>query len=101
MENFFGTAPDDFSQGLVSGTVNGGSFTFTHPQGTLADDLVATYRWSRDLVDFHVDGATHGGTTVTFSPCPDTPSPGMTTVEATVTGTATERLFVDVEVTQP
>ena len=44
VENFFGTAPDAFSGGLVSGTVSGGTFTFTHPQGALADDLTAAYR---------------------------------------------------------
>ncbi len=104
VENFFGTAPDSFSQGLVSGTVNtgAGTFTFTHPQtGTIADDLTAAYRWSKDLQTFNADGASDGaGTQVDFTVQLDTPQAGTTTVTATITGTATDRLFVDVEVTQ-
>jgi methionine-rich copper-binding protein CopC len=36
VENFFGTHPSTFSQGLVAGSRNGITFTFTHPQGTPA-----------------------------------------------------------------
>lgn len=104
VENFFGTAPDAFTQGLVSGTVSGGTFTFTHPQtGTIADDLTAAYRWSKDLQAFNADGATDGdGTKVDFTVQLNTPEAGTTTVTATVDpgGTATAELFVDVEVTQ-
>ena len=46
-------------------------------------------------------GATSGGTTVTFTTQANTPSPGITTVTATVTGTAASKLFVRVNVTQP
>jgi hypothetical protein len=102
VENFFGTAPDAFSQGLVSGTVDTGAntFTFTHPEGSLADDLTADYRWSKDLQTFNADGATDGDSTkVDFTTQLDTPT-GFTTVTATVTGTPTDKLFVDVKVTQ-
>ncbi|MFZ9937793.1 MAG: Ig-like domain-containing protein [Luteolibacter sp.] len=104
VENFFGTAPDGFSHGLAAGTVSGGTFTFTHPQGTLAVDLAASYRWSTDLQSFNADGATDGdGTKVDFTVQLDTPEAGTTTVTATVDpgGTATDKLFVDVQVTQP
>ena len=90
-----------FSQGLVPGAVDTGAntFTFTHPlNATPADDLTATYRWSTDLLSFHNDGATAGGTTVSFSA--GTPSGGMVTVTATVTGTPVSALFVDVAVSQ-
>jgi hypothetical protein len=104
VENFFGTKPDEFSQGLVSGAADpgAGTFTFTHPQNASpADDLTAAYRWSKDLAGFLADGATDGaGTKVDFTTQPDTPSAGITTVTATVTGTATDMLFVDVEVLQ-
>jgi hypothetical protein len=104
VENFFGTAPDAFSQGLVASTADtgAGTFTFTHPQGTLADDLTATYQWSVDLDNFFADGVADGGVQVDFVATPDTPSAGTTTVVATVTtGPVPEKLFVDVEVTQP
>jgi hypothetical protein len=103
VENFFGTGPGVFSEGLVVSAVDtgAGTFTFTHPQGSLASDLTAGYRWSTDLATFHNDGATSGGTTVNFSTVPDPVVAGTpTTVTATVTGTPVRNLFVRVEVTQ-
>jgi hypothetical protein len=104
IENFFGTNPGAFSQGLVAGTANpgAGTFTFTHPRNaTPAIDLTATYRWSTDLATFHQYGETSGGTTVNFTTEANTPSPGFTRVTATATGTLPSRLFVDVKVTGP
>jgi hypothetical protein len=31
------------------------TITFTHPQGVLADDLAASYHWSKDMQTFHDD----------------------------------------------
>ncbi len=104
MENFFGTHPGEFSQGLVADTADplAGTFTFTHPQNaTPASDLSASYRWSTDLVAFHLGGETSGGTTVNFTTEANTPSPGFTRVTAMATGTLPDRLFFDVEVTGP
>lgn len=101
VENFFGTNPGTFSQGLLAGVRSGNTFTFTHPQGTLASDLGASYRWSTDLAAFHLGGATSGGTTVNFTTQANTPSPGFTRVTATITGPLPARLFVDVKVTGP
>jgi hypothetical protein len=79
-----------------------GTFTFTHPQNpSPASDLTATYRWSTNLTNFHLNGGTSGGTTVNFTAEPNTPSPGLTRVTATATGTLPDRLFVDVKVTGP
>jgi lysophospholipase L1-like esterase len=103
IENFFGTAPDAFSPGIAIGTVDSvqGTFTFSHPQGVLADDLAATYQWSKDLQTFHGNLATDAGdTTVGFTIQADTPEPGTTTVTATVTGTPCDRLFLRVDVTE-
>ena len=101
VENFFGTAPDVFTQGLIATSGSGDTFTFTHPQGTLADDLTAIYRWSTDLQSFYAGGsAAPSGLRVDFSVTPDSPNPGTTTVTATISGGETGRLFVDVEVTQ-
>jgi methionine-rich copper-binding protein CopC len=103
VENFLGTAPDTASQGLVSATASGGEFTFTHQQSASpAGDLTAAYVWSKDLATpFNADGSTDGdGTKVTFTMQLDTPSAGITTVTANVTGTATDKLFVRLEVTQ-
>jgi autotransporter-associated beta strand protein len=103
VENFFGTNPGTFSQGLLVGVKSGNTFTFTHPQNaTPASDLTASYSWSKDLATFLASGANDGaGTTVAFTTQANTPSPGVTTVTATVTGTATSKLFVRVNVTQP
>ena len=104
VENFFGTAPDTFTQGLVSGEVDTGAntFTFTHPlNATPADDLTATYRWSTDLQTFYNDGDPNGAGTTTVTFVQGTPSGGMVTVTATISGTVIpDKLFVDVEVTQ-
>ena len=101
VENFFGTHPGAFTRGLAAGVRSGNSFTFTHPQGTTATDLTASYRWSSDLATFHLGGATSGGTTVNFTTEANTPFPGFTRVTATATGTLPIRLFVDVKVTGP
>jgi hypothetical protein len=102
VENFFGTHPGAFTRGLAAGVRNGNSFTFTHPKSAShASDLTASYQWSKDLGSFLAGGATDGaGTTVTFTTLADTPSPGFTTVTATVTGTGSSRLFSRVGVTQ-
>lgn len=105
IENFFGTAPDVPSTGLVmgvTGVMTGESFTFNHPQNAEpADDLTAAYRWSTDLVIYQASGATDGGgTRVDFVVQQDTPTPGITTVTATVTGTAVDALFQRVEVSR-
>lgn len=101
VEQFFGNRPDLFSHGVAGGARSGNTFTFTHPQGTLAADLSAGYAWSKDLVSFAASGATDsGGTRVDFTTQPNTPSVGITTVTATVTGTPTNRLLVVVWVTQ-
>ena len=101
VENFFGTNPGTFTRGLAAAIRNGNTFTFTHPQGTLASSLSASYRWSADLATFHLGGVASGGTTVNFTTEANTPSPGATRVTATVTGTLPARLFVDVQVTEP
>jgi hypothetical protein len=103
VENFFGTDPSAFSSGLVAGAVGVNTFTFTHPQNaTPASDLTAAYQWSKDLATFNADGATDGDNTkVDFNAQLDTPVAGTTTVTATVSGTATSKLFVNVKVTQP
>ncbi|WP_338685754.1 hypothetical protein [Haloferula helveola] len=95
VENFFGTDPGEFSGGMVAGAVSGNTFTFTHPEGTLASDLEAVYKWSTDLQDFYGDGVTQGGVTVDFS---SSSAGGVTTVIATITGSVT-RIFVRTEVT--
>jgi len=98
-ENFFGTNPGTFSQGLVPGTVSGSTFTCTHPLNpTPASDLTAAYQWSKDLSTFTPNGGTSGGSTVTF--VQGAPAGGMVTVTATVTGTPLTKLFASVKVMQ-
>jgi autotransporter-associated beta strand protein len=98
-ENFFGTNPGVGSSGLVAGASNGNTFTFTHPQNpTPASGITAAYRWSKDLTTFLNGGGTDGdGRTVNFNAVTNA---GITTVTATVTGTAASKLFVQVKVSQ-
>jgi alpha-galactosidase len=98
-ENFFGTNPGAGSSGLVGGVSSGNTFTFTHPQNANpATGVTAAYRWSKDLTTFRGHDETDGdNTTVSFNAVTNA---GVTTVTATVTGTATAKLFVDVKVTQ-
>jgi hypothetical protein len=92
IESYYGTPPNASSQGISSITHNGNTFTFTHPlNSTPASDVSAFYRWSKDLVTFHSDGATHEGTTVSFSQ--SAAVNGIVTVTATSTGTPVQRLF--------
>jgi hypothetical protein len=102
VENFFGTDPSASSSGLVAGAVGVNTFTFRHPRNsTPASDLTAVYQWSKDLATFRASAASDGSSTVTFTTQADTPVAGTTTVTATVTGTATSKLFVIIKVTQP
>jgi autotransporter-associated beta strand protein len=98
-ENFFGTNPAVGSAGLIPGAASGNTFTFTHPQNASpAIGVSAAYRWSKDLATFHGHGQSDGDdTTVSFNAVTNA---GVTTVTATVTGTATAKLFVDVKVIQ-
>jgi hypothetical protein len=102
VKNFFGTNPVVPGGGLVAGIKNGNTFAFTHPRNAApAGDLVASYRWSKDLTTFLTGAATDAaGTTITFTTQTDTPAPGITTVTATLTGTAAPSLFFRVGVTQ-
>jgi hypothetical protein len=99
VENFFGTNPGVGSVGLVAVTSGGSTFTFTHPQNASpATGVTAAYRWSKDLTSFRNPGQTDGdGTTVNFNAVTNA---GITTVTATVAGTAAAKLFVDVQVIQ-
>jgi autotransporter-associated beta strand protein len=104
VENFFGTHPGGFSQGLLAEEANplAGTFTFVHPRNASpATDLTAIYRWSTDLATFHLDGEPGSGITVSFIVEENTPAPGLTRVTATVSGPPPERLFFDVKVTGP
>ncbi len=102
IESWFGTHPGEFTAGVLPGVVDtaAGTFIFTHPLNeNPPEDVNAAYRWSKDLVTFHHDGQSDpDGTTVTFSP--GTPADGRITVTALITGTATDRVFVDIEVNQ-
>ena len=102
IESYFGTDPDVFNAGVILTSVDTGAetFTFTHPiNDAPVSDITAAYRWSKDLsAGFHADGATAGGTTVTFSQ--GMPKDDVMTVTATIEGTPTELMFVDIEVMQ-
>lgn len=104
VENYFGTNPGVFSEGLVAGSIDPGekTFTFTHPlNGTPASELTAAYRWSTDLANFYDDGSPNGAGTTTVTFAQGAPSGGEVTVTATISGSVTpDKLFAAIKVTQ-
>jgi uncharacterized sulfatase len=102
LEAWLGSHPGQSNAGLRHVGGDGTTFTLKHPRNPNPPaELSAAYRWSKDLVTFHAGGAADGdGTRVDFSAQPDAPSPGLTTVTAAVSGTATGKLFIVLEVSQ-
>lgn len=95
LESIFGTDPGTSNPGMVQVAKSGNTVTFQHPwNATPPSDALAAYVWSTDLATHFGDGATSGGTTVTFSAIADTPVAGTVTVIATITGTIPAKLFV-------
>jgi hypothetical protein len=102
VENFFGTNPAVSNAGITQVAKSGSTLTFVHPQNaTPASDVSASYRWTTDLVNWQASGEASGGTTVTFAPGINTPSAGITTVTATITGTSPAKVFTRLQVTSP
>ncbi len=102
IENLLGTNPSSPNQGLRNIAKAGNTFTFQHPRNsTPVSDVAASYRWSLDLGTWNASGASHSGTTVSFSAVPDMPVAGTTTVTATITGSQPARLFVELGATRP
>jgi lysophospholipase L1-like esterase len=101
LENFFGTAPDAYTKGVVADAAVGNTFVFTHPQNpSPASNISGAYRWTKNLVDFHADGDTDAaGTKVEFTTELNTPTEGTTTVTATISGPTPSKLFVEVVAT--
>ncbi|MCW1924534.1 immunoglobulin domain-containing protein [Luteolibacter arcticus] len=101
VENYFGTDPSATNAGITQVAKSGSTVTFQHPQsGAPASDVSGAYRWSSDLGTWHDSGEANGGTTVTFVASANTPSAGITTVTATITGTAPAKLFTQLRVSQ-
>lgn len=97
LENYLGTNPSTSNQGLAAFARSGNTITFQHPNANPSSDVSGAYVWSTDLTAYHNNGAASGGTTVSFSATPDTPTAGTTTVIASITGTVPSKLFVALE----
>lgn len=98
IESIFGTNPSTAGKGIDEVSRSGNTLTFRHPEATSPpSDVNKQYVWSGDLENFHNDGQEFGGTTVNFTTSSDTPTAGITTVTATITGTEPEKLFVSVK----
>lgn len=98
LENHFGSSPSTANPGVVEVARSGNTVTFVHPRNSApAGDVLASYRWSPDLVQWNADGSSVGGTTVDFSTAPE--SADMVRVTATISGEVPEKLFVDLLVT--
>lgn len=99
VENFFGTHPGEFSQGMIAGTRSGDTFTLSHPKNaTPASNLTSTYRWSTDLINWYAgDNIDSPGGGLTVAIVADPAGPPTTTVTAT-TSQPVPKLFIRVEV---
>ena len=96
IEAWFGTRPDQASQGLVAvGAAGEGRFTFRHPVNlVLPASITVSYEWSADLVEwFPCDGASGppGGSRVTISAATEA---GTTNVTTSTSNSSSNRLFL-------
>ncbi|MCW1886060.1 glycosyl hydrolase [Luteolibacter flavescens] len=68
LEAWFGTHPNQPGPSLSGIAASGGTFTFSHPMNEYPPaDLLGSYEWSQDLIDWYPDGAgPTGGPTVSF-----------------------------------
>jgi hypothetical protein len=99
VENFFGTHPGEFSEGIIAGETDGNTFAFTHPRNaTPAADLRAAYRWSTNLTDWYAGDNLDGPGGLTVAIVPGSAGLPVTTVTAT-SSQAVPGLFFKVEVT--
>ncbi len=103
LKHLLGLNPEEFFGGalLTETSSDGSSITFQHSlikEEDLADDVLALYEWSADLVTWTIDGAELDGITVSFSTpvVVDDSHPDLDLVEvtATVSGGELDTLFV-------
>jgi subtilisin-like proprotein convertase family protein len=105
VENLLGTRPDVFSAGLTKIAASTGILVFEHSQSNSpATDLQSAYEWSIDLQHWNENGASFGGTLVSFSAATlvdlAAPANDQIRVTATATGVVPSRLFARLRVTQ-
>jgi hypothetical protein len=94
MENLLGTHPGAWNAGLTwIQTQVGPSIQHPHSPNP-ASDVSGGYEWSTDLADWHPSGIPIDGTTVTCTPTPDSPTPGITTVNVGIQGNNSASLFI-------
>jgi len=88
------TLPGAQSLGPIQ-LISTSAFSLTHPNNPqLGNDVMLGYEWSTNLLDFHADGASAVGTSVTFIATPNSPDTGTTTVNASISGEIPTGVFV-------
>jgi len=103
IENILGSNPSLSNTGMTNVSSTANSITFQHTlSATPASDLTAGYEWSTDMATWYPDGASDGGTTVSFSaPSVITAGPpDLIEVTATADGPV-GKLFARLKVTNP
>lgn len=88
-ESALGTAPDTRSAALTAPAATPGSLVFaTTLAKDLPSDVTRAWQWSRNLVDWHADGASDGSITVGFGVMvTDGSNPLFDAVQVTATAT--------------
>jgi Bacterial Ig-like domain len=99
VESFFGTNPSVSSVGIIQVGKTGNTVTFQHPEATAPlSDVVGSYQWSLDLINWYATAATSDGVTITI-PEPPAPAVGITTVVANITAGSPPKVFLRLVVT--
>ncbi len=103
VENFFGTHPGTFTQGLAAG-IKKRQYLHLHPPAGISRPPTSPRATAGPPISPPFTSAVRQAAeprAVNFTTEANTPSPGFTRVTATATGTLPDRLFVDVKVTGP
>ncbi|MES2476299.1 MAG: hypothetical protein V4640_10995 [Verrucomicrobiota bacterium] len=100
VEHVLGTNPNTSSAGLVAVSATATSATFKHTLNpSLASDVVSSYQWSTDLIEWKASGATHSsGTTAVITS--SAPVAGEVTVTISISGGPAGKLFGRLVATQ-
>ena len=103
-ESALGTAPNARTSALTGPLASPGSLAFaTTLAKDLPSDVTRAWQWSRNLVDWHADGASDGSITVSFDvQVTDDSDPLLDAVQVTATaaGGTPPRLFARLVATQ-
>jgi autotransporter-associated beta strand protein len=100
IEHILGTNPNVPNVGLTNISATPNSSTFQHTLNpNIASDVIRSYQWSTDLVEWKASGESNSSAT-TATITPSTPANGVVTVTVTITAGPSARMFSRLVATQ-